>query len=404
MKENSHIKKYFTILLGLFIFLVYIYLRFIRERLPREIPFKLTVLGFIILIKLCCIYCYIFLTILRNHPPIYKEPSNFKSVLADLRDFMMQPLVTLEEYITILSFVEPYYKSFFIKLSYKLDYVIKKTDLYYYNIVLLPRLIMILTLLLDVYYFHCLSHIYKIIYLGLIILLNMYLIYSLKKLKEKLLDNLESYLHQGELLITMNLNIIPLYEKKIGRTLTEEEIEWEEFPPTFRINIRDFIEYKTINHTKIIYYRFLAPSKLYDKYFCDKYKLPPDSSLNLAYSRSINKDFEQKAKNILQISNILFFYELSNNFDLSITKMKILIYANYFICWLYILKVSFHTLNIDDFIQMLECTWKDIMEPFTGVILEENIIEDKYTRMAYGLLKLLKQLKEYLYTKITTWI
>jgi hypothetical protein len=52
------------ILLGLFMLLLFIWVRFIRVRLPRDIPFNLTELGLIILIYICLIYKYIVISLI----------------------------------------------------------------------------------------------------------------------------------------------------------------------------------------------------------------------------------------------------------------------------------------------------------------------------------------------------
>jgi hypothetical protein len=48
--------KLLSVIVTLILCVGYIYLRFLRERLPKDIPFELTVLGFFILINIHNIY------------------------------------------------------------------------------------------------------------------------------------------------------------------------------------------------------------------------------------------------------------------------------------------------------------------------------------------------------------
>jgi hypothetical protein len=50
-------------ILGLIILVVFIWYRFIRERLPKDIPFNLSIEGLIILLEICIIYSYIIYTL-----------------------------------------------------------------------------------------------------------------------------------------------------------------------------------------------------------------------------------------------------------------------------------------------------------------------------------------------------
>lgn len=378
-------------------------MRFIRERLPREIPFKLSILSFIILLELCGIYFFVFVSLLKKAKASPDKNSDFKYIMSEMITFILLPLTMLDQQLKTLPFIEDFYNKFIINLSYKLSYII---TYYYYFIIIIPKITLLLVLLVDTYYFHKLHYIYNIILIGSMLLLNTYLMYSLKSSKETLLNKLESYLPQGKVFITMTLEMIPLYEHVKKRNLTKEELEWEEFPPTFTVNIKEFIEYQIKFKVDEIPYTILGTSELYDKHFCKKYNINPPIRLfrHPLYNNRILEDLKKQEQDIKQISIILFIYELINNFDPSITKIKLLITANYLLCWVYILIISFHTLNISDFMQMLNWTWRDLEEPFTGLLFEENMVKNKYTRMAHGLVLLLKQLKEYLYIKITTWI
>ena len=47
--------KFFIFILGIFMLIIFLYFRFIKERIPRDIPFNLTTLKLLFLIYLCLI-------------------------------------------------------------------------------------------------------------------------------------------------------------------------------------------------------------------------------------------------------------------------------------------------------------------------------------------------------------
>jgi hypothetical protein len=63
-----------------------------------------------------------------------------------------------------------------------------------------------------------------------------------------------------------------------------------------------------------------------------------------------------KIELLLNISLILVYYNLINTDD-KINLLKILIYFNYFLCWLFVLIVSVQTLNFEHLNEVLENTW-----------------------------------------------
>src|ERR1700728_3749034 len=101
---KKFIDKYFLILFGAITFGIFIWLRFIRERLPREIPFSLSLLGFIILIELCIIYLYIVISLIR----INKQNSLMSSII----DLLFKPLEEFDYFWKHLSFIQEQYKTF----------------------------------------------------------------------------------------------------------------------------------------------------------------------------------------------------------------------------------------------------------------------------------------------------
>lgn len=65
----SFLKAFWTFFLTLFGFvfvLWFLWVRFIRERLPKEIPFSLSEIGFYFILYICVLYFYIILRIYKT--------------------------------------------------------------------------------------------------------------------------------------------------------------------------------------------------------------------------------------------------------------------------------------------------------------------------------------------------
>src|ERR1700677_1472579 len=177
------ITKYILIILGLILFLSFIWLRFIRIRLPRDIPFELSLLGFIFLLYICSIYIYFIISMLFN----YKTDSK---VLSTLISYIYKPFITLDEAIKTNAIIKPYYEKFLYRL------VTKTKGINYFKVYLIfeiiPRIILVSALLIDTFYFHCLFLLYKVIIVSLLFLIGKYIKYSFTYAKEQYILELES--------------------------------------------------------------------------------------------------------------------------------------------------------------------------------------------------------------------
>src|ERR1043166_4691952 len=92
--------KYSLIILGLLMFSSYIWLRFIRERLPKDIPFTfLSGLGLIILIYICSIYLYIVSSYL-------KKGSTYNEITIKFLEILYIPLIAFDKYLKEKPFIK----------------------------------------------------------------------------------------------------------------------------------------------------------------------------------------------------------------------------------------------------------------------------------------------------------
>jgi hypothetical protein len=154
MKMNlKTLTNYIIIIIGFAMFSTFIWLRFIRERLPRDIPFNLSIISFIILIEICCIYGYILFTLLRK----YKEPN---PIILYLIDQVYKPLIAFDNFLKNLPGIQAIYLRFMIFLSYKCIFIFKDTSMFSIIFYILPRLVLVTALFIDTFYLHKLYYIY----------------------------------------------------------------------------------------------------------------------------------------------------------------------------------------------------------------------------------------------------
>ena len=82
------------------------------------------------------------------------------------------------------------------------------------------------------------------------------------------------------------------------------------------------------------------------------------------------KEFEENAmKEVMKISLLLEYYNKTSNHDEKIKRLRILIYVNYLICWLYILIISLPSLDLQELVLTLVKTWLTLQDPFSGEFL-----------------------------------
>ena len=359
LKKNKIIMKlkkltnYILIILGFIIFIIFIWL-LIRVRLPRDIPFNLSMLGFIILIELCYIYGYILYT-------LFKKDHSTNAFIIYLLDQIFKPLIAFDNFLKNLLGIQSIYLRFMVSLSYKCIFLFKDTSIFYVIFYILPKLILVTALVLDTLYFHQLFYLYKVLLIGILLFLHRYLIYSFKHVKELLILQQEPYIS------SISMEYIP------GVVVCDDDDDDDEIPPTMYIPLRKFIEIQTnaIIYENKRYFFMITLSEKAWKEIRVKYNVISGQRLT---SQMICQEIkEEKLKinypnNIAQLSVIIEYYNITTTNERYKTIKK-LITMNYLICWVYILIVSIHTLPADTF----NVIWSmiDIEEPFSGININE---------------------------------
>ena len=343
-------------IVGLILFVSFIWFRFIRERMPKDIPFNLSLEGLIILIEICILYLYIVYTLSSE-----KKFSN--AFLSNLINNIFKPLKALDQTIKNHPLINPYYKRLIIYLVFKIDPILNKSQVYYYTFAIFPRLVLVTALFIDTFYFHYLSLIYKVLLIGILLLVNRYIIYSLKYAKEHFIIQLEPLITPHRPRIAYDHQIyIDVYADG-DKERADDEYD-DDIGMCLELSV--FVFYASrfyyLYDEKLEYSVFYNPQ--YKEIYCKKHNVPIPNKFCSSLNDKLKENVRQKIDNIVQIATLIRYYDLYHEYTPEITRMKILIFSTYLLCWSYILIISLHTLSTDTFSFLFEIV--DNIEPFSG--------------------------------------
>jgi hypothetical protein len=212
MNNNNFLQKLYNILnnkvisvlLGFVIFSYFIWFRFIRERLPRDIPFNLSLFTVILLMFLIYLYSYSIITLMRYI--IYNEriKTSLKVLQPKERSFPSQlllpyifklykPVILLDKVLKQNKYIKAVYIYIFKSITSLFTYNDKspKSFLIYFIFHELFTIIILLAFMIDIFYFYQIEITYLCIPLAIIPLMNKYIVYSMKEILEELTSFLE---------------------------------------------------------------------------------------------------------------------------------------------------------------------------------------------------------------------
>jgi len=344
----KYLNNHKLIFLGALMFSIYIWARFIRKRLSKDIPFHPNILGFAILIEICCIYAYIVFALMR--PP--KEPN---PIVEEVINLLYKPLEDFDYFWKNAKLIRKSYKTFMLFLLEKLKRIIIKNNIFYFYFAIFPRLVFIFIMFIDVFIFNKLHYIYYVILLGILLFLSKYIIYSIKIRKNQLLEKFMLYYDA----------VSTPYVYGVDPDDNEEDEDWEP-APTMALAPDIFVKHQVnclvYQNTKPDYMIF-AMTDYYVRKSKIKYNIPLEQQISLDFLRLIREKREQHLNTIIDLSVLLEYYELSKSHqDLKLIKQ--LIFINYLVFWIYVLIISLPYLNIPDLITIMNLTWLNMLNPF----------------------------------------
>ena len=187
------IYKSLLFLFTIFLLFLFIWLRFIKERLPFIIPYELSILSSLVLIGIISFYIYIIFS--QTISPLQLNP-----MFSKLISYFYKPFIELDSALKYNLHILPYYEKLLrrIVLGIKIfnkSYNFTHPRIYTYLALImqiLPRVVIIGALLIDIFFLQSFFLTYKAIYFSIILLLNQYIVYSLYDAKEYFLKKLEN--------------------------------------------------------------------------------------------------------------------------------------------------------------------------------------------------------------------
>jgi hypothetical protein len=345
--------KVLSVIVTLILCVGYIYLRFLRERLPKDIPFELTVLGFFILINICCVY----LLIIKN---LLIKPKEDNTIVFFLMNKLYKPLNDLDDLIKTFIKQLHIYKKIFMPIMKKCKPLLYSNNMYIILFEIFPRLVLMTALVIDTYYFHKLFYIYKVLLLGILILLGKYIIYSLRKIKEEYIQKLSFCISKVDM--TYIEGVFP-----------EDDDEDDDVSLTMIVDFNIFLELQTIYslYKDPLWYDFFISTEYYN-ILKKELKMKPEERFLKVHFDYIENKLESKIKPLLELSifiEICSRLAIISNATKNIKKIKLLIFINYLLCWLNILLLSLQTLNMELVLSCINSTWINNAEPFSNIVL-----------------------------------
>jgi hypothetical protein len=315
-----------------------IWSRFIRERTIRDIPdLLLTEYRFWILLYICFIYIYIIKSFLK-----VKEISTFSNLIVRLVKIIYKPLITLDKTIKY-NLLENIYYDFSLFITSRMSIKSRYKPFIISIFQVIPRAIMVLFLLADTFYFHKLATFYNVILLGIFPLIYRYLKYSINEIYEHYIELLEEKYEK-----------VRIYEKEYkeqyGGYFDDKDISKSAAEHhNKKVTIKEYIEIKfeadverSCNITNICYEAEPYVKKEIEELFkMIKYETQDKKKrLSLKDYEEIDKLFYNLIYHILNIKVFLEDLAAWEN-DRKIRYIKAFIFSLYFICWSYILYVSY---------------------------------------------------------------
>ena len=366
--------------LGLIIFCVYFWRRFLRSRIPKELPLQLSLEGFIILSYIVFIFAYMILSLL------FRKTSN--PIIEKVIDILFIPIKELDKSIKNISFIKNHYENLLTKIFPVLEFLINKTDLFFIIFWVFPRILLLFVLGLDIFIYAKFEYRYKFIFIGLLLLFNRCFKYSLKNTKSQMYNDINIYV--GEIGTKYYQYVLPEeLEPDFDPDDEDEGLLWGEranvdmyLPLDVFIEHRvEYLIFKHIDNKYTIY-----PSRYAGYYFQMKYLgyLLPEKAIDLSKDKLKNyrtpfgnfhesqdyiykkeKEYiEPKVHLLVRIAVLLEFYNKTSNNNKFYKILKVIIFSGYLICWGYVLIISYPNISMDEWnrLIMLLDKYKNILE------------------------------------------
>src|SRR5271168_3578507 len=354
--EKANNKYYLLLSGGILIVIWFIWARFIVDRLPKFIPFNLTLLTLSLLIFTCIIYVNILKQLFRPRVSILIQ------ALIPIGQKIYTPLYTLDFAIRSNLLVRKVIYKIASQLSF---HTVLVASYKYYRIWnFTPRLLLLFAFYVDVFYFHKLGFFYSFLFLSAIPLIGKYLYYLMAYLYETELEYLEQW-----------------YEVRLIPTNPEDEDDDAYmYSMGFRDSITDGITIRAylwsiIAAQEPIKYECALTSQVLDKCYPDRpwrVDKPRKGYYNITEEdyAVMSANFDNAMPALVNLHMLSTRYtSMFVFYSDKIKRINLIIFSLFLIAWVYILMVSLPTFmltaNEFEYLAKLQERW----EPFSGILI-----------------------------------
>jgi hypothetical protein len=307
-------------------------------RLPRDISYDLSLIHVTIILGICLIFTRIQKHIIRPLIIIYPYFESFYMLIKALDNLIQSKLISdssIKKISQMLSSItRPY------------SWPSKKMFNIYYIIHFLPRLLLLIVFMIDIFYFNKIVMMYYCIWLGLIPLAMTYFIYTLQKIEKQYMNSLVP----DECNDTYKVKIFPVTDAQNDRWEAFHDCTAEECSER-GMDIFSFKDF--VSKMALVYYNFsYKPCDPLEKDLDKFYELTPIiinlHSFLLAYRCML--DVDASDKNYKQ--------------RLYIRDLNVLIYSLFLITWLYVLTISLPSFHLTIWVYIYMYHFQDRTNPF----------------------------------------
>ena len=335
IKMRNLISYYILLLTGLIGASWIIWSRFIRERVIRDIPDSLlTEYRVWILVYICSIYLFTIKNFIKQ-----TQPNIILVTFIDvIRTHFWKPLITLDHGLKYNKYWKEHYYTFMLSIIDRwssLNMITRTLILLGFQVI--PRIILGTFLLLDTFYFSKLEIFYKVVLIGILPFSFNYFEYSCKDFYEYLVKQL-----------TDKYAKVYIFEKgysyDISRKCETKALWHNEF-----ISIQEYIEIiYDMDFEEDVSYKYEGDPYCKDEVY-NEYKKKFNKSVSDWTSnedKEVNKLFHDLIPIILDLkAKVKNLHILKEKYI--IAWPKIFIYGMYFVCWCYILLISYYNYPIE---------------------------------------------------------
>jgi hypothetical protein len=159
--------------------------------------------------------------------------------------------------------------------------------------------------------------------------------------------------------------------KEIKPNLKNDEHK-DEWPPSMSLPLDIYIEFyikQKVYEDKIYESKTAYMTSIFHKQYPKEIKYDEKGFLYEDRTLKIIKEYllKDNLQQYLSLKVLLEHYNKQSNLNYALKLLKVIIFSLYFICWMYILVASVHTLNIFELLAMLNLSWLDLLDPFSNM-------------------------------------